>query len=115
MYCRPQSSKSLDLDEEDDYASYLGISLEKQPNSSIHMLQTGLIDRILDDLGLTGTSRTKSVPAAGPIGPCKDSKPLHVPWNYRSVIGKLMYLANNTRSDIAFATHQCACFSNDPA
>jgi Reverse transcriptase (RNA-dependent DNA polymerase) len=101
---------SFDLDEEDDYAGYLGISLDKQPNGTIHMLQTGLIDRILDDLGLTGTSRTKSVPAAGPIGPCKDSKSLHVPWNYRSVIGKLMYLANNTRSDIAFANHQCAHF-----
>jgi hypothetical protein len=25
-----------------------------------------------------------------------------------------MYLANNTRCDIAFATHQCARFSNDP-
>jgi hypothetical protein len=96
---------SLDLDEEDDYAGYLGISLNRLPNGTIHMLQTGLIDRILDDLGLTGTSKTKSVPSAGA---------LHVPWNYRSVIGKLMYLANNTRSDIAFATHQCARFSNDP-
>jgi hypothetical protein len=78
------------------------------------MSQTGLIDRILDDLGLTGTSKTKSVPSAGALGSSKESKPLHVPWSYRLVIGKLMYLAHNTRSDIAFATDQCARFSNDP-
>ncbi|MGK3946589.1 hypothetical protein ABK046_50550, partial [Streptomyces caeruleatus] len=73
-----------------------------------------LIDSIIKDLGLEGTSRTKAAPAVGALGPCSDSKPLRAPWNYRSVIGKLMYLANNTRCDIAFATHQCARFSNDP-
>ena len=36
------------------------------------------------------------------------------PWNYRSVIGKLNFLAQNTRPDISFAVHQCARFVQSP-
>jgi hypothetical protein len=106
--------RGLDLDEEDDYAGYLGIELKRQPDGSIHLLQTGLIERIIADLDLSNSPKTKETPSAGPLGACLQSSPLRVPWNYRSIIGKLMYVGNNTRSDIAFANHQCARFSADP-
>ncbi len=35
-------------------------------------------------------------------------------WNYRSVIGMLMFLASSTRPDILFAVHQCAKFNSSP-
>jgi hypothetical protein len=35
-------------------------------------------------------------------------------WNYRSIIGMLLYLSTNTRPDIAFAVSQAARFSNNP-
>jgi hypothetical protein len=35
-------------------------------------------------------------------------------FNYRSVIGMLNYLDAGSRSDIAYATHQCARFTIDP-
>ena len=35
-------------------------------------------------------------------------------WNYASVVGMLLYLAGNTRPDIAFAIHQCARFTHQP-
>jgi hypothetical protein len=35
-------------------------------------------------------------------------------WNYRSVIGKLNYIAQNTQPDISFAVHQCARYSANP-
>jgi hypothetical protein len=35
-------------------------------------------------------------------------------WNFPSVIGKLNYLAHNSRPDISFAVHQCAQFSKEP-
>jgi hypothetical protein len=35
-------------------------------------------------------------------------------WNYASVVGMLLYLANNSRPDIAFAVSQCARFTHDP-
>jgi Reverse transcriptase (RNA-dependent DNA polymerase) len=68
-------NEHFDLEEEDDYAGYLGISLDRQPNGSINMLQTGLINRILCDLGFLDSVRTKSVPSVGLLGPCLDSKP----------------------------------------
>mmetsp|Transcript_35250 Transcript_35250/g.50024 ORF Transcript_35250/g.50024 Transcript_35250/m.50024 type:complete len:80 (-) Transcript_35250:510-749(-) len=35
-------------------------------------------------------------------------------WDYASVIGMLMYLAHNSRPDIAYAVHQAARFTHDP-
>lgn len=46
--------KDLGAEEED---------IKKQPDGSIHMTQTGLIDRILEDLGLTDSATIKHVPA----------------------------------------------------
>ena len=37
--------------------------------------------------------------------PCKEK------WDYAIVVGMLMFVANNTRPDIAFSTHQVARFS----
>jgi hypothetical protein len=35
-------------------------------------------------------------------------------WNYRSIIGKLNFLAQNTRPDISFTVHQCTHFCSNP-
>jgi hypothetical protein len=34
------------------------------------------------------------------------------PWSYASVVGMMMYLASNSRPDIAFAVHQCTRFTH---
>ena len=43
-----------------------------------------------------------------------DGAPFAETWQYRTVIGMLMYLAANARPDIAFAVHQIARFSHAP-
>jgi hypothetical protein len=43
-----------------------------------------------------------------------DSEPFDNSFNYRSVIGKMGYLNQSTRADIAVALHQCARFSANP-
>ena len=48
------------------------------------------------------------------LGLDADGKPYHEDWDYASVVGMLMYLANNSRPDIAFAVHQCARFTHSP-
>ena len=35
-------------------------------------------------------------------------------WRYITIVGMLMYLAQNFRPDIAYAVHQCARFAHDP-
>ena len=104
----------LDLGVEADYAGYLGVNVDQQSDGTLLLSQTGLIERILADLGLSGSASTKATPAASILTHHKTSPPLQAPFDYRSVLGKIMYLSSNTRCDLAFANHQCARFSTDP-
>ena len=40
--------------------------------------------------------------------------PFNLNFNYRSAVGKLNYLAQTTRPDIMYATHQIAKYLSDP-
>jgi hypothetical protein len=125
------------LRDEGTIEDFLGVRLAfttdpASPNGLklMSMTQTGLIDSILDDVGLSQSQeaaatdnpdsdlkvppKIKHVPAAGPLRNDSDSPPMTAPWNYRSVIGKLNFLAQNTRPDISFSVHQCARFVQSP-
>jgi hypothetical protein len=102
----------LDLNIEDDVAGFLGILMEHQEDGSIELKQAGLIDRILAVMGLKD-SEEKSTPAdAKPIGKDENGTQCSETWSYPSVIGMLMYLASNSRPDIAYAVHSSARFSH---
>ncbi len=81
---------------------------------TITVTQPHLIQQILHDLGLHGTSNGKDIPADAILHQDVDGAPRVEQWNYRSIIGKLNYLANNTRPDISMAVHQCARFCSNP-
>ena len=49
-----------------------------------------------------------------PLGPDVDGKSIDESWDYASIIGMLMYLANNTRPDIAYTVHACARYTYSP-
>ena len=49
-----------------------------------------------------------------PVGTDLLGEKFNEKWEYASVVGMLMYLANNTRPDIAYATHQVARFTHNP-
>jgi hypothetical protein len=87
------------------------------------MTQTGLIDQILQDLGLKPSAGSppppnapnkKFTPASQILHPDPDGQERRESWNYRSVIGKLSFLAQMTRPDIAMAVHMCARYSTHP-
>jgi hypothetical protein len=84
-------------------------------DGSIELSQWAPIDTIIKDVDIED-SKVKSVPA-------KSNEHLHAhldkpefapKFNYRSLIGKLNYLAQTTQLDIMYATHQLTKYSSNP-
>ena len=49
-----------------------------------------------------------------PLGKDVDGDAFNKDWEYATVVGMLMYLATNSRPDIAYAVNQCARFTHNP-
>ena len=105
----------FELTREGDFAEFLGIKFHKRQDSSIELTQVGLIDKILSAVPTQMEDcKPNNLPVNGPLGSDPNGSPMTDAWNYRSVIGMLLYLSTNTRVDIAFAVSQVARFSAAP-
>ena len=112
---KPQPDKNkFMLNIESDVAGFLGILMKKHEDGSIELLQEGLIKRILKVTGLEDSTGKTTPAEAKPLMKDKNGQPCAETWSYPSVIGMLMYLATNSRPDIAFAVNQCARFTHNP-
>jgi hypothetical protein len=108
-------SKTFKLKDDGDVSAFLGVQIAKDSKTkSISLTQPSLIEQIIRDVGITQFSKGKETPVDGILYPDPDGPPHAETWNFRSVIGKLNYLANNTRLDISMAVHQCARFCTQP-
>ena len=110
-----ESKEKFLLNEEDDVAGFLGILFQKETNEKgeiykIKLTQTGLIKRILAVTGMNDCARISTPAEIKTLGKDEEGDPPMERWSYASVVGMLMYLASNSRPDIAFAVHQCARF-----
>jgi hypothetical protein len=104
----------LQLTKEETFNEFLGIKFERDDNGTYTMTQSGLIRKILTAAGMEDCN-PNAVPASqAALGANKDGEPMTEKWNYRGIVGMLLYLSTNTRPDIAFAVSQVARFSNDP-
>jgi hypothetical protein len=112
----------LDALKADDFAftieqsveAFLGIQIRVNEEGVVTMTQPGLIEKILDTLGLQDCA-TKATPAeVQPLRSDVDGPTRQEQWNYASVVGMLMYVSSSTRPDIQFAVHQCARFTHNP-
>jgi hypothetical protein len=92
---------------------FLGIHILSDAAGATHFTQPGLISSILQDLNLD-TCHNKYTPAISVLHPDHGGHARCEPWNYRSVLGKLNYLAQMTRPDISMAVHNCARFTTAP-
>lgn len=107
-------SQTFALEDQGSVQDYLGIRITKEATSkTITVTQPDLIESVLQDLHLLDDSKPKDTPSVGILYPDREGIPRQDSWNYRSVIGKLNYIAQNTRPDISFAVHQCACYSSN--
>jgi hypothetical protein len=107
----------LKMTYEDGVDDFLGVNIQHKEDGTIHLTQPHLIESILNDLRLAGTTIvSKRTPSAITkiLWRHLDAEPFDQHFHYRSAIGKLNYLEKSTRPDIAYATHQCARFSQDP-
>lgn len=107
----------LDITVEGDIQDFLGVNITRNEDGSILLHQPHLVDKILEDLRLNDERvSTKDIPMASSrlLSYHVNSTPFDGHFDYRSVIGNMLYLEKGTRPDIAYATHQCARFSSDP-
>ena len=94
---------------------FLGINIHRE-GTKWHLTQAGLINNVLKATGMEHCN-SKPTPASGdgkPLGTDKHGPAARESWQYPSLVGMLLYLASNTRPDIAFAVHQCARFTHNP-
>ena len=105
----------LNIEDQGHPADYVGVNINKLRDGSHEFTQRALIDSIIDDAGLQD-SKTKPVPAkvSLQLHAFKDEPVFDLNFNYRSIVGKLNYVAQTTRPDIMYATHQVAKYSSDP-
>ena len=94
---------------------YLGINFHRDPKTqTVTMTQPGLIKKILATTGLEECNPNRAPSSQAGLGADPNGPPSKEPWSYSSVVGMLIYLATNTRPDIAFAVNQVACFNSAP-
>ena len=104
----------MELSREDDVAGFLGVLLTRNEDGTITLSQTGLIKRIVDALGLTSANGTRTPAQKSALPRDINGEAYGETFNYASVVGMMMYLACNSRPDIAFAVHQCARHTHQP-
>ena len=106
---------SFELRDEGEVGDFLGIRIERGSHGNFELTQTGLIEKVLKESKMLDSKSTVKTPASTtPLGIDKDGDPFNESWEYPVVVGMLMFLAQNTRPDIAYAVHQCARFTHNP-
>jgi hypothetical protein len=102
------------LRDEGEVGDFLGIRIEKVGSDSFQLSQTGLINKVLKASGMEDANTAPTPSGTDPLGSDKDKESFNETWEYATVVGMLMFLASNTRPDIAYAVHQCARFTHCP-
>ena len=102
------------LEKEDDMAGFLGLSiLRDEKDGTVTLTQEGLTDRVITAMNLQEANPNFTPADKVPLSKDLEGENCVEDWNYRSIVGILLYLAGSTRPDIAYAVHQCARFSHN--
>jgi hypothetical protein len=103
-----KEQQKFELRDEGEVDDFLGIRITKQAAGAFLLTQTGLIYKVLVADGLQDCNLCTTPAATTPVGAETAGDPFSKSWEYASIFGMLMYLAANTRPDIAYAVHQAA-------
>jgi hypothetical protein len=106
--------KGFELTREGSFTEYLGIQYNNKEDGTIEMTQEGLINKVIEATEMQDCNPNRTPSTKEALGMDADGEDMTEAWNYRSVVGMLLYLSTNTRPDIAFAVSQVARFSHHP-
>ena len=106
-------SKNYKIGEQGSVQDIVGIRITSDASGSTTFRQDGLITSILQDLHLLEAA-PKYTPVIHVLHPDTSGAPREELWNYRSLVGKLTFLAQMTHPDISMAVHNCARFFSHP-
>jgi hypothetical protein len=81
---------------------------------TIQLTQPGLIQHVINNVGLDSFIKGGDIPIDSILHKDVNDADCSEHWNYRSIICKLNYKANNTRPDISMEVHQCAKYCSQP-
>ena len=107
--------EGLELTVESSFSEYLGIKIERNDKlGTITMTQPGLIKKVLETTKMVECKPQYTPARREALGMDPDGEPFKEEWTMPSINGMLLYLATNTRPDIAFAVSQTARFNHNP-
>ena len=105
---------TFELRNEGEVANFLGVHIAKLGDGRFHLTQTGLIDKVLKAIGGERLNGCDTPATPVPLVADTHGEPFSETWDYASVVGMLMYLAQNSRPDLAYAVHSAARFTHAP-
>lgn len=106
--------EGLELTVEGPFEDYLSVKYSNLKDGMINMTQSGLIEKVLETADMSSCNPCHTPANVGALATDPNGEPIKEKWNYRSIIGMLIYLSTNTRPDITFAVSQVARYGNNP-
>jgi hypothetical protein len=111
---KEEQHHTFELRDEGEVRDFLGIRIEKGPNNSFILSQSGLISKVLKTVDMEECNSVATPASTTPLHSDKEGPDMNKSWEYPVIVGMLMYLATNSCPDIAFVVHQCARFTHCP-
>ena len=111
---QPNEESPFKFRDEGELSAFLGIKIEQTNNGKFNLTQPGLTEKVSAAAGMSDCNPNSSPSAMEPLGPDEALDNMNEPWEYASIVDMVMYLANNTRPDIAHAVHACTRYTHCP-
>jgi hypothetical protein len=107
--------KGFELEIEGDFTAFLGVALDRNDDGSIHIHQSGLMDKIIVAAKMEDANPNWTPATMNALESDTDGIPYNEePWQYSSIVGMMIYLTTNTRPDIGFAVSQVTRYNKAP-
>ena len=88
---------------EGEVGAFLGIQITTTGERTFELTHTGLIAKVLETAQMLECNGVDIPTGSVPVGNDTVGPPFAKAWNYRTIVGMLIFLSANTRPDISYA------------